>query len=262
MKVWIFSDLHLEMEQTSDWFRLPDADLCICAGDVADQGIVPSINWLTYNVLPCMPVVFVAGNHEFYGSSIRESLVAAYEEAKQHDGFYLLDGDSVEFDKFRVVGATLWTDFELHGLSKLAKLDAQDQLNDYKRIKLSKRPFKRFTPTESQYLHREALIDIDNFYRSTSVKPTVVVSHHAPSLMSVPREFLNDPLTPAFASSLEMRILQYQPLLWVHGHVHSPSDYLIGKTRVVCNPLGYPGEPSRKTFNPSLVIDLDELAKK
>lgn len=260
MKVWIFSDLHLEMDPDFSPMGIPDADICICAGDVLDGGVISSILWLGEFIAPHMPVVFVPGNHEYYRSYIEEGLEAGYKLAETYDNLFLLNGDSVDLGDYRFIGATLWTDFNLHNDPRLAMAKAKDELNDYRLIKLSKTPLKRFTPQASQHLHHVASIDIDNVYFSQSRRPTVIVSHHAPSLMSVPKKNLKDGMTPSLASRFEYRILEYEPLMWVHGHIHSPSDYFIGKTRVICNPSGYPEEPSRKTFVPNLVINLAKLA--
>jgi len=259
MKAWIFSDLHLEFGLSVDELIIPDADVCLCPGDILDGGVAPSIEWLGAKVAPHMPVVFVAGNHEFFGSSIKEGLAAGYEAAKRYQNVSLLDGDVLLLNGFRFVGATLWTDFMLFGDPRLTTFAAKEQLNDYKRIKLSKTPFKKFTPAQSQGLHFTARNYIEQVLWTPSKKPTIVLSHHAPSIMSVDKEFLRDPLTPAFASSLESKILEYEPLLWVHGHMHHSSDYHIGKTRVICNPQGYPDEPS-PNFDPVLVVDLAEMA--
>lgn len=259
MRAWIFSDLHLEVNTSFNDLSIPDADICLCAGDVLDGGVVSTIQWLSQFVARCMPVVFVPGDHEYYRSSINEVLAAGYELANGLDNIYLLDGDSISLNGFRFIGATLWTDFALHGDPRLPKATAKNQLNDYRRIKLSKVPFRRFTPQESRTLNMGATVEIDNAYRSQPHLPIVVVTHHAPSLISVSRELLKDPLTPTLASRFQHRILEYEPLLWVHGHIHSSSDYYIGKTRVICNPLGYPDDPSRKTFVPDLVVDLAKL---
>ena len=261
MKAWIFSDLHLEIDPHFAFMEIPDADVCICAGDILDGGVIASLLWLGEFISPHMPVIFVPGNHEYYRSSIKEGLAAGYQLAKSHDNLFLLDGDALVVGGYRFIGATMWTNFNLHDDARLAMAIARDELNDYHRIKLSKTPFKRFTPQESMYLHHLAAVNIDNAYRSQPDFPTVIISHHAPSLMSVPRHFLKDGLTPSFASRFEYRILEYGPILWVHGHIHSPSDYLLGKTRVLCNPLGYPGETSRQSFNPNLVVDLAALAE-
>jgi Icc-related predicted phosphoesterase len=261
MRAWIFSDLHLEVDAGFRLMEVPDADVCICAGDILDGGVVASITWLGEHVARHMPVVFVPGNHEYYRASIKEGLANGYKLAEGYNDLFLLDGDSVILNGYQFIGATLWTDFGLHNEPRLAMNIAREELNDYQRIKLSKTPFKKFTPQESLRLHHVAAVDIANVYTTRSKMPTVIVSHHAPSMLSVPRHFLKDALTPSFASRFEYRILSYEPLLWVHGHIHSPSDYMIGQTRVVCNPLGYPSEDSRRTFIPNLVVDLAELVK-
>ena len=224
-----------------------------------DGGVVSTIRWLRRFIAPHMPVVFVPGDHEYYRSSINEVLAAGYELADGLNYIYLLDGDSISLNGFRFIGSTLWTDFAPHGYPRLPMATAKEQLNNDRRIKLSKTPIRRFTPQESRTLNMRATVDIDNAYRSQPYLPTVVVTHHAPSLISVSRELLKDPLTPTLASRFEHRILEYEPLLWVHGHIHSSSDYYIGKTRVICNPLGYSDDPSRKTFVPDLVVDLAKL---
>lgn len=255
MRAWIFSDLHLETDASFNELAIPDADVCLCAGDVLDGAVVSTMRWLGRFIAPHMPVIFVPGNHDYYRSSINEVLAAGYELGEGQDNIYLLDGDSISLNGFRFIGATLWTDFALRGDPRLPMATAKNQLNDYRRIKLSKTPFRRFTPQQN----RTPTVDIDNAYRSQPDLPTVVVTHHAPSLISVPREPSKDPLTPTLTSRFEHRILGYEPLLWVHGHIHSSSDYYIGKTRVICNPLGYPDDPSRKTFVPDLVVDLAKL---
>jgi len=71
----------------------------------------------------------------------------------------------------------------------------------------------------------------------------------------VPDEFRNNPVNPAYASNLDELILQYQPDIWIHGHMHRPADYFIGKTRVICNPRGYP-EQFGNGFNRELVVEV------
>jgi Icc-related predicted phosphoesterase len=84
--------------------------------------------------------------------------------------------------------------------------------------------------------------------------PTVVITHHLPALKSIAPRYANDPLNPAFASRLEDMIERYQPTLWIHGHTHEPCDYELSRTRVVCNPRGYPGEYGHGGFKPDLTV--------
>jgi Icc-related predicted phosphoesterase len=82
------------------------------------------------------------------------------------------------------------------------------------------------------------------------------MTHHAPSRRSVSAAFSADPISAAYASDLEPLIERMQPQLWVHGHIHSSSDYLIGATRVICNPRGYVPMQLNSDFDPALVIEL------
>ena len=84
--------------------------------------------------------------------------------------------------------------------------------------------------------------------------PTVVITHHAPHWDSVHPKFRSDPVTGAFASDLSSLIIQHQPNLWVHGHVHNSSDYRVGTSRIVCNPHGYGNE--NPAFNGQFVVEV------
>jgi len=82
------------------------------------------------------------------------------------------------------------------------------------------------------------------------------VTHHAPSMRSVEARYRDDIVTTAFASSLDEFIESTEPTLWVHGHVHHHVDYVLGKTRIVGNPRGYPSEASYQRFNTALIIEV------
>jgi Icc-related predicted phosphoesterase len=91
------------------------------------------------------------------------------------------------------------------------------------------------------YFHSFEPMTSNEFDEGIRIKslPSVVVTHHAPSFRSISPEFAKSPLNPGFASDLEKFILKHSPEIWIHGHIHESADYQIGKTRVVCNPLGY-----------------------
>jgi Icc-related predicted phosphoesterase len=102
-------------------------------------------------------------------------------------------------------------------------------------------PFARFTPSRSARMH----VDSRAFLRSAlskTEKPTVVVTHHAPSRQSLPEHLRDDMHSPAYASDLEHVMLDFKPAAWVHGHVHEKVDYAVGQTWVFSDPRGYPGE--------------------
>ena len=104
-------------------------------------------------------------------------------------------------------------------------------------------------------MHYNSLKWLEDSLRKSKTDKNVVVTHHAPSPKSLPDQYKNDILSAAHASDLSELIDKYQPDIWIHGHIHSPSDYNIGNTRVICNPRGYPDEPYNG-FNNKLIIEV------
>lgn len=255
MKLWVLSDLHLEFGQPFTHSPPPDADVLVCAGDIMTGGIAPSIEWLAANIPSSIPVVLAAGNHEYYRASVREGIRDARLLRDRYPHIHWLENEVVEIGDVRFVGATLWTDFHLNGGDpELAMAAAQSGMSDYKKIKLSKLPYRKFKPIHAYRKHHESRAFLKSALAEAAAGKTVVLSHHAPSSKSIPLEFRGDPLSACYASDLEDLIVEGQPSLWVHGHVHHNVDYHINETRVIANPRGYPGE--RTAFDPQLVIEL------
>lgn len=252
MRIHILSDLHIEFEA----FAPPDvsADVVVLAGDIAVGR--HALDW-AQTTFPGRPVVYVPGNHEFYGGKL-----ALIDEFKQHahGQLHVLDRDVVNIGDVRFLGAILWTDFQLFGESQryFAMRHAEECMTDFVAIRHQGR---RFTPRASVALHEDSVAWLSKELAKPFEGRTVVVTHHAPSTMSVAPRFKTDPLSPAFASRLEPLIEAQGPDLWIHGHTHDAFDYRIFGTRVVCNPRGYPGEGERLGFDPALVIDLGRSAK-
>lgn len=255
MRIWIISDLHFEFGVPFVKPASVDADVLVCAGDLLTRGVVPSIDWLARSIDPLLPVIFVAGNHEFYGGSIREGLRDARELASRHPNIHFLENDAVDISGVRFIGGTLWTDFRiLGGDPQLAMAAAQSGMNDYRKIKLAKVPFQKFRPIHAYRKHMETRAFLASELGKARITKTVVVTHHAPSSRSISQVFRNDPLAACYASDLENLIVETQPALWVHGHVHHRNDYLIGSCRVVSNPRGYPGEGT--TFDLAFTVEI------
>lgn len=255
VKLWIISDLHLEFGHPFGQLPPPEADVMVCAGDLLTRGVVPSIEWLAANIPSSMPIVFTAGNHEYYSASMQESIRDARLLRERYPDIHFLENEAVEIGDVRFVGATLWTDFRLNGGDpELAMAAAQSGMNDYKKIKFSKLPFQKFKPIHAYRKHQESRAFLKSVLDTASARKTVVVTHHAPSARSIAPEFQGDQLSACYASELENLIGHNNPQLWVHGHVHHHVDYRMGGTRVVANPRGYPGE--RTAFDAQLVIDI------
>lgn len=229
MKLWVISDLHLD--HGSAWPRPPaDADVAVVAGDVCDD------RWIE-ETSRHLPVIFVCGNHELYGHAFPERMVALRELC----GTTLLDNSEITIDGVRFVGCTLWTDYARWNVAAMEV--AERGMADHRYIRWA--GMERFHPKHALQLHRESEIYLRGALADNcppGVK-TVVVTHHAPSMQSVhPRFYPAGPLNYAFASDLDYLVEGSWAELWVHGHVHDPFSYTIGKTRVICNPIGYPHE--------------------
>jgi Icc-related predicted phosphoesterase len=257
MKIWLFSDLHLEHTPLAS-LQPPEADVCIAAGDISTNGIVPSMEWLNANIAPLMPVVFVAGNHEFYRSSIIESLAAAKAAASDMPRVHFLHNRSIEIDDVLFVGATLWTDQDLHHSRQLSAFfakDSQTGMKDYKKINWQKSPWQRLTPARTIGMHRESRSYIERTLQSREGK-TVVVSHHAPSILSMSEEDGAKTSASSYASNLDAMIKELKPTAWVHGHIHRSNRYRIGQTDILSNPRGYGDDEKGTSFDPGFVFEV------
>lgn len=260
MRIWILSDLHIGAGSMD--LRIPDADLCICAGDVTDP-VLGSLRLLGTRVARRMPVVFVAGNHEFYGDEFVRGRALA--KADPVPGVHFLDDDTVVIDGVRFVGATLWTDYALYagGLSpRGADIEVANSMelagrliNDHSRILVGEQGAARlWTPSDGRRVHQRSRAFIEAELAQPFDGPTVVVTHHAPHPGAIAPQYRESVLNPAFASDLSDVIESGRPNLWVHGHVHTACDYRVSATRVVCNPAGYRHEHSG--WDPRLVVEV------
>ena len=247
MKLHILSDLHTEFQEFSP--PETDADVVILAGDIGVG--LDGIAWAARE-FPELPVVYVPGNHEFYGYDIGfvDQLKAA-----AHPNIHVLDNNTLDIDGVRFLGCTLWTDFKLNGEGEVwfAQQRAKRLIEDFDLIRNGGR---RFTPEDSVQLHEASktwlVVELERKFEG----PTVVVTHHLPASTSIAKRYANDSLNPAFASSLEDVIQNYRPELWIHGHTHIPCDYELFDTRIICNPGGYPGENRRSNFRGDLVVSV------
>lgn len=246
MKIHVLSDLHIEFGD----FDLPrvDADVLVFAGDVHTR--LNGIKWIKENARTDIPIIYIMGNHEFYGESYPRLIEKIKAEA-QGTNIHVLENESVSIDGYHFFGCTLWTDMALLGDPILGGMAAM-AMNDYKRIQIST-SYKTLTPRDTVSEHMRTLIEMEKFFASTDPRKTVVITHHAPSIRSVPEKHRRDPISAAFASNLDAFVSKHEPALWIHGHIHDSQDYKIGKTRVLANPRGYIDELN-PNFDPELVV--------
>jgi predicted phosphodiesterase len=252
VKVRILSDLHLEFQ---DW-NPPDAeaDIIVLAGDIHSG--TRGVEWARRQ-FPVTPIVYVPGNHEFYGRDLQQTL-ADLQKAGRHFGVDVLHGRGVVIGGVRFLGATLWTDFALHGADAhsiaRAMSEARYGMSDFSVIRHGAHGL--FRPDHARTLHVEQASWIRESLADPFPGPTILVTHHLPHPRSIHRKYHGSGLNPSFASDLS-QLVRPPVAIWIHGHTHESCDYIEEGTRVICNPRGYGPFELNANFDPVLTIAID-----
>ncbi|AKU11646.1 Metallophosphoesterase [Azoarcus sp. CIB] len=256
MRLYIASDIHLEFGER--WMPSDlDYDVLVLAGDVhsSTKGFKLFRGWMG------RWMIYVAGNHEFYGRNMPATVrqLQGLGAEAERDGSFFLEKSSTVIDGVRFLGTTLWTDFELFGADRRSEaMDAAEgQMTDYFKIVILKDgpTAVLLAPSDTRRLHAYARDWLAHELARPHDGPTVVVTHHAPSMQSIAQRFRDDLVTAAYASNLEALIQEHQPALWIHGHTHVACDYNIGSTRILANPKGYPSELATG-FRQNLIVQV------
>ena len=252
MKLNVLSDLHLSLGALD--VPRNDADLVILAGDIARPA--DALAWA------CgidKPVLYVPGNHEFYGGSL-DATLDQLKELSAATNVRTLDDEAVTLDGVRFLGSTLWTDFLLYGRDgrDAAMREGQRFLRDFTRIRASDDPPMLFTPEDAAARFARHAQWLQAALNETFDGPTVVITHHAPSPASIHPRFAGSPLNACFVSNAEHLLDGDRVELWVHGHTHDSFDYTVNGTRVVCNARGYAkgGVNENPCFDANLCVDI------
>ena len=275
MKIALCSDLHLEFEDIN-LKNDEGAEVLILSGDImiaedlhshpeTSYGMYSNVNladlgrrqlialrfrdFLKRCSFQFPHVIYIAGNHEFYHGRWKDSLQHLRDECAKFPNVYFLENDIKVINDVTFIGATLWTDcnkgdpLTLHALT--------DMMNDYRIIRNDEKGFTKLRPAQSMYRHWQTMSYLKAVLPDLKDKPVVFVGHHAPTYTSIHDRFKNDKLmNGGYASDLSEFILDHPQIkLWTHGHMHDPSDYMVGTTRILCNPRGYLGhDPHASDF--------------
>ncbi len=260
MRLLILSDLHHELwreaaPRIDPALSRPDA--VILAGDINTGA--KAVEWAA-RTFAGLPVLYVHGNHEGYGHNLDEVQQQIQAACLAAGNVHFLNCGEHIIGGVRFLGATMWTDFRLFGDDErqAAMREAEARMTDYKRIRLANKGYRKLRAADTAQfhaLHRSWL-------RKKLAEPfsgkTVVVTHMAPSMLSVADAYSEGQISAAYASRLDE--LAQQADLWVHGHMHDSFDYQLGQCRVVCNPCGYMtrgGGIENERFDPNFIVDVD-----
>lgn len=240
MKIMPVSDVHLEFGVDGEAFveSLSDADVCVIAGDLHLARFLDQIREALRPFSEKFDqVVYVPGNHEYYRSEVHEVNRVIGVACQEFSNVHLLRPSHPLVYKGQLfIGGTMWFPDGPFNLMR------SGMLNDFHLI-------RNFTP----WVY-EQNTEFRKMLKSDLSPDAVVVTHHLPAEGSIASRFRGSAGNIFFLSDQEMDISWRQPKLWIHGHTHEACDYMLGETRVICNPVGYPHE--RKPFNPNMIVEV------
>ena len=257
MRIQIASDLHLEfypihLPPQSAFRPVPDRDVLVLAGDIG-RGL--QAREFVLRELARSPVIYVPGNHEYYGMQSRETIDADWRQlADQHEGLHYLVAEGVEIDGVRFWGAPwhtdLWGAYEREAVWEVEEV--RQSVNDFQ--------FPYDSCGEwSVRAHVEAHAAQTELLRAQAQKVDVVITHWPPTLQAMHPKFKGDALNPYFYNDADKLMCHIGAQLWIGGHTHESWDCQVGITRCVGNPAGYRDEQQRSPyFDPARVVEIKE----
>ena len=281
MKITVVSDLHLEFGDI-DLKNEQNADVLILSGDIMvaqdlhdhpemDYGMYSNVNladlgrrqatalrfrdFLKRCSFQFPHVVYVAGNHEFYHGKWNQTLTTLSAECAKFPNVYFLERSAKKIDDVTFIGGTLWTD--MNKGDPITLHATRDMMNDFRIIRKEFEGYTTLKPYDTTVRHQQTKEYIRTVIAERHEEKFVVVGHHAPSKQSIKPRYENDHLmNGAYSSDLSEFILDHPQIkLWTHGHTHDPFDYMVGTTRILCNPRGYVGY-EETGFDPHLVVEV------
>lgn len=237
MKIQLLSDLHNEFYRPDipPQIAHTDADVVVLAGDI-DVGL-GGITWAAKETQRLgKPLVYVAGNHEFYHHDI-----ALLDEMRNYaaacDGLHFLENDELVINDVRFLGCTLWTDYRAAGDPVISMMEVQQALSDHHVISNGE---QLFSPEKALEFHRASRQWLEGKLSAPFPGKSVVVTHHGPSLLCQHPRFPLNALATAFISDLKELVEMSD--VWCFGHTHSNLDAMESGCRIISNQRGYPGE--------------------
>jgi predicted phosphodiesterase len=278
MKVALISDVHLEFDDCI-FENKENAEVLILGGDIlisqelhdfteplteleksllGKRGIAVTVyrDFLRRCSEQFKHVIYIAGNHEFYHGKYPAGMDYIREELIKYPNIRYLENETVDINGVSFIGCTLWTDMNKEDPTTIAFIGGA--LNDYRQIRRNDLSYRRFMPEDTIKLHKQSLQYISDTISNDPNKKYVVVGHHAPSKLSTKPKYEKDfHMNGGYSSDLTEFILDRPQIkIWTHGHTHDKFDYMVGSTRIVCNPRGYVGYEVETTQAELVYLDV------
>lgn len=246
------SDLHLEFPRNKFFLGsqplIPKADVLILAGDIFPFAYMEKQqDFLSYLSDHFAQTYWLPGNHEYYHSDISLRSGKVYEKVR--DNIYLINNSTIELNGIKLIFSTLWTH-----ISREKKLQIERSLSDFRAVSFQG---KSYNAGIFNSLHSNCIHFIKEELQTPFAGKKVVVSHHVPTFRHYPKKYIDSPINEGFAVDLDSIITENSPDCWIYGHHHQNSpEFLIGKTRMLTNQLGYVERREHVGFSSERTVEL------
>ncbi len=246
------SDLHLEFPENKEFLKknplLPIGDILLLAGDIVPFKVMDRhTDFFKYLSDHFETTYWIPGNHEYYHYDLTQKYGIVNENIKSN--VHLVNNLTVLHNNVRFIFSTLWSK-----INPANQWQIERSISDFQLIKFNN---YRLSADRFNQLHQESLQHITAELQTESSTKSVVVTHHVPTFMNYPEKYKGDSLNEAFAVELYNLIEACGPDSWVFGHHHSSTpDFMIGKTQMLTNQLGYVGYGEHRFFNPGKFLDI------
>lgn len=238
MKIRYLSDLHLEFTCYSPQV-LPSVgeDVVVLAGDIAVG--TRGIEW-ALRAIKDRPVIYVLGNHEFFGEDFNQLIDEAHLMASGTH-VHLLENESVVLQGLRILGCSLWTDYLCFGEDRReeAESDCWEIMRDFDLIRCA--DSGTLTPSVARRRCVQSRNWLDQQIAQDPTTPTLVVTHHGPTLANTHPSFLGQATNGGFHNAFEA-LIRPPVVAWIHGHHHYCGQHQVNDIPVLSNQRGYPNE--------------------
>lgn len=268
--------MHINFED----INMPGGDVLIMAGDIMEAGHLRRADnakkdtfladryrrFINEELVKYRHVIYVAGNHEHYGNSYNDT----HDRIKRElpDNVRFLEGETFKIEDVNFFGGTLWTDMNKGDpitastlKQGMADFSGAIKFGDGVRVDTlygDSYWTNKFTPAYAKGIFHETMEKLKQFVESIPDEKVVVVTHHAPTELSIDPYYKDQyHMNGGYHSRLGDFILDHPNIkVWCHGHMHNFTDYMIGDTRVLANPRGYKGyEAIADTFDPNFSFE-------
>ncbi|AYB31590.1 metallophosphoesterase [Chryseolinea soli] len=252
MTIQYCSDLHLEFPVNKKYLEAnpitPKGEILLLAGDIVPFAVMenerPFFDFVSGNF---EQVYWVAGNHEYYRSDIHYRTGGVHEKIRENVS--LVNNVSIPYKNVRLIFSTLWTKID-----PVREWVVQKTMSDFHLIQSNG---KKIAVPDYNKLHDASREFLSNAFQTKTEQPTIVVSHHVPTLFHYPEKYRHSELNSAFAVEL-YDLIESSPVdYWIYGHNHSAvPDFKINRTTLTTNQLGYVEYGEHFNFQKDRVIKI------